>query len=508
MTVISRRRPREQGASIVLALLVFLVLLVVVFQVFFSSHVELDRAAQAVAATRGRWLAEASRQQACSVLLMDLEDAAGEDEGGAGGLGGDPLGGMGGGGGGSAADVVGSTDSMLDEWKNPGALSPTLGEGLTIHVEVIDEDSKINLLGLWAQDEEARAEWRKVFERLLDKAFEGSSLDLSSFDTADLLERLDAWVKGDRRDLFDRREPPVLKRTDAEDTEASEVDADIIEDDEVHFPMTLGELLMVEGLRPEHLDGFVEDDEYYPGLREYLTVWTHLELKKPPPKEDVFAGSPLASSSGSDSEDTPDENSIESAQTAANGLVNCNTAPLMVLRALADEDIPTAFLEKVVEFRNQIFELRGQFEDLGQSQEQNPYGLPADESEEEDELDEDDPAFYVFQEAEEVFSKIEDKWDLSVFTDDEEKSRFTSRLGVTSEVFTIKITIIDTVTGRRSSYSSVVWRVPGDETPRLVPLVPLSECIDTRRPQDFPEDLQEVSDERFDRPTGRPSDRR
>jgi hypothetical protein len=497
------RHRREQGASIVLAFLVFLILLVVVFQVFFSSQVELDRTAQAVGATQMRWLADACRIQAISVLLVDLEDASeGEEEEAGGGDdgGGTPFGDAGGGGGAaSALDIVGTTDSLLDEWKNSAALAPALGEGLTLHVEVIDEDSKINLLGLWTEDEEQREIWREVFGRLLDEAFEGSSLDISSFDTADLLDALDDWVTGDRRDLFERREPPRLKLTDAQDEEASDVDSDIIENDEVHFPMTLGELIMVEGLQLEHLDGFVEDDVYYPGLRDYLTVWTHLELKAPPPEEDPFADSPLG---GSDDEEEPEPSGgIQSGQTANNGLVNCNTAPLMVLRALAPEDIPTAFLERVIEFREQIHELQDEFADMGET---DDWGDDEDEEaaegEEEEELDEDDPAFYVFQEPDDVFTKVEDQWDLSVFTEDSEKDLFTSRLAVTSEVFTIKITILDPQTGRRGSYRSVVWRLDEGERPSIVPLLPLEEYHDPRRMQDLPEDIQDVSDERFERP--------
>ncbi|RKY18569.1 MAG: hypothetical protein DRQ55_13055 [Planctomycetota bacterium] len=507
-----RRRRSEQGSSILMAMLVFMVLLVVIYQVFFGSQVELDRAAQAVTARRMRWLADAARIQASSVLLVDLEDASAEDEEGGGGDAGGGLGGLGGGGegGGGATDVIGNTDSLLDEWMNSAALAPALGEGLTIHVEVIDEDSKINLLGLWAEDEERREDWREVFERLLDKAFEGTSLDLSGFDAADLLDDLDNWVVGDRSDLFDRRDPPTLKRTDAQDTEASEVDTDIIENDEVQFPMTLSELLLLEGLVPEQLEGFVEDDVFYPGLREYLTVWTHLELKRPPPENDEFSDSPMASAFDDEAGDeAAEEPAIDTASTTNNGLINCNTAPLLVLRALAPEDIPSAYLERVIEFRNRVRELTDELAELGE--EQDDFGQDAnsqdpdqlDEGQEEDELDEDDPAFYVFQEPSEIFSKVEDQWDLSVFTEDSEKDEFVGRLSVTSDVFTIKINIFDPLSGRRGSYRCVVWRIADEEQPLIVPLMPLEEYVDARRPEDFPEDFEQASDDRFERPFDR-----
>ena len=494
-------RRGEQGATILLALLVFFVLVVVVWQVFFTSQVELDRASAQVMAVRTRYLAEATRLQACSVLLMDIEQADEEaaDQGGAGG-GAAPggLGDLGGGGGGgsSPAEVVANTDSMLDEWANPVALAPALAEDFTIHVEVIDEDSKLNLLGLWAEDDEVRKEWRDVVERLLDKAYEGTSLDLSGSDALELIENLDEWVKGDRR-IFERRDPPQLKLTDEQDEAASDVDTDIIETDEVHFPLTLGEMLLVEGLMPEHLNGFVEDDEFHPGLREYLTVWTHIELKAVQEEEDPFADSPLGAGAG-DEEDAGDETVLETGHTANNGQVNANTAPLAVLRALAPDNIPTAFLERVVEFREKIHELQDEMPELDPRDEERLAEEQAEDAEAQEELDEDDPAFYVFQEPGDVFSKIEDEWDLSVFTEESEKDEFTARLCVTSDVFTIKIMVIDPESERRWTYRTIVWRIEDADTPRLVPLVPLEEFYDPRRPVDLPEDLSQQSADRFE----------
>lgn len=494
----------------VLALLVLFVLLVVVFQVFLTSEVELEQAALRVERSRWWHLADACAQQARSALVVDLEDAADEEgEDGGAAAGGDVFAGGGEGSadgalGGSSAEVAGSTDSALDEWAQSANVVPALGEGLTLYVEVVDEDSKLNLLGLYTEDEDVAQEWRDIFITLFDEAFEGTSRDLSYADAHDILDGLDDWVKGERKSLS-RKELPEQKLTDAQDQEASEVDTDIIEDKEfIHYPFTLDELLLFEGLRPEHLDGFVEDDEYFPGLREAITLWSHLELKDPPPEDedDPFSGSPLGGGDEA-AEDTAAEDQalIQSAQTSNDGKVNCNTAPLIVLRALAPEDIPTSFLERVIEFRELMHEVRDELIesegfDWDQPDEDEAEGGGADD---ESDLDEDDPAYYVFSDTAEVFDKVEGKWDLSVFTDEEEKELFLGRLTTVSEVFTIKILVLDAEAGRRATYRTVVWRIDDEDQPRCVTLEPLHEYHDSRRPEDYPEDLADDSQDRFSR---------
>ena len=505
------RRRSEQGLSIVLAMLVLFVLLVVIFQVVHVSTVELDQAVYHVSAVQTRFLADACRLQAESVLLMDIEDAGAEEEGGGGG--GDPFGGGGLGGGGgpgesaaeSAANVTMSTDSKLDEWHNSASLAPPMGEGLTIYVEIEDEDSKVNLLSLWTEDEEKREEWSEVIERLLDKAFEGTSLDISALDASEILDDLDDWVKGERSIFDDPPIPPLKLSRAEEEARLSELDTDIIENDEDHYPLTIGELAQIEGITPEHLWGFVEDDTYYQGLSSYLTVWSELELKDPEVDEDSeFEDSPFAGSVFDDEdEESEDDDQEITAEPTAGGRVNVNTAPLIVLRAVAPEDIPTSFLEKLVEFRERIFELRDEWEEnllnpdnASIFDDDEGDGEPGGE-------DETDPTYYVFQAENEVFDKVEAEWELSVFTDDSDKSLFISRLGVVSHVFTVKIFLLNEGTGRRSSYRTILWRMQSEDDPRMITLLPLEEFPDVRRLADFPEDLSDLAEERFEREDGR-----
>jgi len=546
LPAIARRRRPERGVSLVLAMLILFVLLVVLFQVAQISTAELDQAGYYVASARLRLLADACRLQAQSVLLMDLEDAGaaeGEGEGGAGGAGGlAGAGGLGGGLGGgdegtSAAEITGSTDSQLDEWMNSAALAPPLGEGLTLFVEIEDEDGKINLLGLWTEDEEKREAWREVFISLLDHAFEGTSQDLSPMKVKDVLDELDNWVRGERG-LFTKAPIPRLKKDRALEEDAAgadegggegvsegggegsdpdagsgglpdrSLDTDIIENDMVNFPLTLGELALIEGLTPQQLSGFIEDDTYHPGLERYLTVWSELELKDAEePEDDSFANSPFQGGALDEEQDETEEDlSQVAAAPTADGRVNVNTAPLMVLRALAPEDIPTSFLERVVEYRNRITELRQEW-DEGVREPGATFGQQDEDSQDAadgtEEDDDNDPTKYVFESESEVFDKVESEWDLSVFTDDADKSAFTDRLGVISNVFTIRVHLLDEQTRRRTSYRTVVWRMETDDEPRIVTLLPLEEYADPRREEDFPENVADLAERRFERDDGR-----
>jgi type II secretory pathway component PulK len=545
----ARRDPRrgERGVSIVLAMLVLFVLMVVVFEVKFDATVELDHARATVETARMRYIADAAFQQARSALLMDVEAAAGEESGGAGGAGagdglssdtGDasgpmgPAGDGGGGGGGSdgeeggegkdaagagndITDLIARTDSLLDDWQDSVALAPPLGNDYTLFVEVEDEDSKINLLGLWTDDLERREQHREVVRRLLDKLFEGTSFDLSFTDATELLDNLDDWVKGDRGSFDPVPKPPLKPGNAEEEAAADELEGSSLDEEERNFPLTLGELLLIEGVEPEHLAGFVEDGEFHPGFASCLTVWSQLELKPEPPVEDEYSGSPFtqgslfdesledgSSGEGDDAggEEGAGEDEAASVWPTNDGLVNVNTAPLAVLRALAPDEIPTSFLEHLVEYRERIRELRKEGKLYGSD---SLFGDPPSEEGEGDggglfgDEDDDDPTKYVFDTIEDIIPKVEEEFGIELKVEPDIEAEFTSALAVTSQVFTIKVLVWDQKTDRRTSWRSVVWRMVGLEAPVCLTLVPLEPFHDPRRLKDFPDDIKELSEERF-----------
>jgi hypothetical protein len=505
-------------------MLILFVLAVVVVEVRFSASVELDHSRAMLYQTRMRWLADAARLQAHSVLLTDVdqapEGAAGEDTGAA-AASGDSLFGSGDGGDDSGdedaqsiADTTARTDSRLDEWMNYAALAPSLGQDFQILVEVTDEDGKVNLLGLWSPDEDQREPHREIVRRLFDKAFEGTSHDFSYADATDILDRLDDWVRGSRG-TFDPIPQPKLKPSIAEEeAEGDEgFDTSIIDTSESNFPLTLGELALIEGISPEQLRGFVEDDEFHPGLVDYLTIFSNLEVKPPPAAEDLFADSPFTQGSMFDKslEDTGEEEDEEqaadelAAQPTNDGLVNVNTAPWVVLRAVAPQEIPNSFIDKIVEFRLRIDELQnesglsagsllGAFDDGPSGDDQDGSGGGDSNFGEDDE--EEDIVKFVFETPDEVIGKVEDEFEIELNLDPGITSDFITRLAVTSQVFTIKILTVDPATGRRASWRTTVWRMIGADRPRLVTLLPLEAYHDPRRMKDFPGDLDELSDQR------------
>jgi len=517
----------ERGVSIVLAMLVLFVLVVVVFEIRYSASVEQDQARMIVEARRMGLLADAGRRQAESALIMDVEQAQGEEgtEGQTGGEGGEGMGGDESGESGEPdiSQTTATTDSRLDEWNDPLALAPTFGEDFQVLVEVEDEDGKLNLLGQWSPDQEQSDAQREILLVLLDKAFEGTTLDISFADAMQITDRMGDWTRGNRG-AFDPIPTPPLKTTNAEDAaEEGGTDQTVLTLDEKHRPLTLEELGLIEGLRPEHLRGFIENDEFYPGLDRFLTIWSQLELKPPPPEADPFANSPFSKfTQGSLFDQTMGESPDEQAEPPAefapdptnNGLINVNTAPLLVLRALAPSDLPTSFLEKLDEFRRKIDELKTA-DEISQGDSlfaQDKLATPGQEDEaasgSSDEEDEKDPTKYVFTTVEEVIDKVEQEFGITLGLEPAVESTFLSRLGVTSNVFTIKVliyTLIDDPStgekrfGRRTSYRTVVWRMVSTDNTRMLTLLPLEPCFDPRRPKDYGLDLDEFGEDHADR---------
>ncbi len=511
-----RRRRGESGAALLMAFMVLLVLLVVTAEVAFKSQIEISHTMAFVDGTRFRYVAEAAIRDVEATLLMDIDrdeglgadstgDGGGDEEGSE-----DPFGAGGGddgeGGAADGGDVTATTDSKLDEWMHSESLIPVVGGGFTMLVEVVDEDRKVNLLGLWAEDEEERDRHKEVAKRLLDKAFEGTSNDFGAIDGANLIDRLEDWVKGNRGNSS-AIPVPKLKQSLAEETaeEDEAADATLFEE-ERNFPLTLNELSMLEGVDPVHLWGFVEDDHYYPGLMDLLTIWSHLELKPEPEEEDAFAESPFGALGDAENAEDEDEEDELLADPTNDGLVNLNTAPLVVLRALAPDEIPTSYLEKIVEFRLKIDELEeeeasgasllGGFGDAS--------GFEGGEEGEDEQAEEDDGekdiTDYVFEDPANLWDMIEDEFDVTPGFDSDIQDDFTRLFSTRSQVFTIKVLVYDEMTGRRQSFRKVVWRMQTPDGPLIVPLRPIEPYWDPRRLVDYEigmDDMKELKEEKL-----------
>src|SRR5688572_22902979 len=267
-----------------------MILLVIVPQFRFSADIENQLARNDIAEMQMEAIARAAIVRAQAALLVDLEDdmneggelggeeglGGGAGAGGGGGMdggsgGGGGSDGSGGGGGGEDEPNAGTHVDSLDEvWAN-GELSMQLGEesGFKTRIVISDEDSKLNLLLLFAEDENYRREWRDRFERALDVMRDGEHGDLSLNDASDLLDRIEKWMQGDREN--------------EELTTAPLASGDwrSLLDRPVHAPLSLAEVCLIGGVRPTLLHGFAsgEDDDrkWILGLEQVLTVWSNVE---------------------------------------------------------------------------------------------------------------------------------------------------------------------------------------------------------------------------------------
>ena len=105
----------------------------------------------------------------------------------------------------------------------------------------------------------------------------------------------------------------------------------------------------------------------------------------------------------------------------------------------------------------------------------------------------------MFEKPEDVVPKVEEEFGIELKVDPDIESQYVTRLAVNSQVFTVKILVLDQQTERRSSWRGVIWRMEGGEAPLALTLVNLEPCYDPRRLRDFPSDIADQSKERFER---------
>src|SRR5262249_722402 len=147
------------------------VIIVVTGQLSFSSSVDRQIATNTIQEMQMEQLSRAAILRGRAALLVDLDDDSKGDGGST-----DPMGG-GGLDSGSAPDNAGGkqknsgphVDSLDETWAS-GMVTMTLGEegGYHTRIMISDEDSKLNLLLLLAEDEDYRKLWHDRFVRALD----------------------------------------------------------------------------------------------------------------------------------------------------------------------------------------------------------------------------------------------------------------------------------------------------------------------------------------------------
>jgi hypothetical protein len=448
-----RPRPRreQRGVVLILALFVILILLVIVPQFRFSASIERELALNEVSELQMEALARAAILRAQSALLVDLEDDQAQEEGGdeAGG-GGDGGAGADGAGEGAGAAAPGTHCDSLDEvWAN-GEFTLQMGEeaGFKTRIAITDEDSKLNVLLLFAEDEEYRREWRERFERLLDVFRDGEPEDLTLNEASDLVDRMQKWMEGDRSD--DQLAVAPLASGDWRNfLERS-----------VHAPLSLAELCLGGGIKPTLLYGFPvgegDQQKWVPGLEQILTVWSNVELAEEKKAED-----------GTTPPDDPaaDRNRPE-AQGVNNGRINPNTASVAVLKSLfSDNDLPYASWTGFDEFRREALEeLKREREELA--------GASDEEKERREREKEPDAADYPLKTIDDLRKVDGFSPDSSSLTP-EKWNKLASLISVESNVFTITVMISSWEQPRRYYVArAVVWRRDQGAESSCIPIVP------------------------------------
>jgi len=460
----SNRKARgERGVILILVMLVTLVLACVMVQLFFTTSVNKEITHHKIKQQPMRMAAMGAFLQAKAVLLQDMENqssgddemggddpGAGEGEGmGQGGEEGDPEEGDGGEEG--TGDATANSDSLVDEWARPGAITVMTSNDLDVMVLVRDEDSKFNLLSVIAQDEEMAEESRIRLARLIDTFRESTKGDVSRAQSERIVDDLVEWLEG-KRDR-ERFPTPTVK------TGADDLEPDRLDDEPIHYPLTVEELQMCESLTKEILFGYKDGPDRIPGLIEFITCYSNLIFdsvpedeeeaeddsfgEEPPPEEENPPGG-----EGEEGDDEDDEVEAEPVETNS-GRVNINTAPYPVLRGLMeDSDIPNSVLEKIIEFREKAIEV---YEDL--QDRDGEFGSIL----EEDEEDED----FIFTTPTEVFERVEEYFNTTFNLDDDVEETFTNLLATTSNVFTVYISVRTSEGKLSQNYRAVIWRWSG-----------------------------------------------
>jgi hypothetical protein len=336
---------------------VLIVLAAIIFQLYISTNTDARVARNDVTLASMEQAIESALLEVYDRLESDAEASAGSTGGGA--AGGEMGGEMGGELGGALPGEDGpggqpqAVDSREDPWGRP---QRTTINDIELRVLVQDEDSKLNVLGILAEDAEQAEEHFERLVRVIDLCREDTREDLDRSEARRLAEEM-------RRHLTERMGSVLPK---------PQLLSDDDEDEDQGLLLTLRECVVLdefhEGLFRDFRD---ETGTIVHSLGTFLTVWTSLAThedflaasaeedgepaaepppeSEPPPEE----GPPAEGEEGGPATAAEAEGQDQGGGGAPGVAVNVNTAPAAVLKALIDDrDVPARFWDDVIEFRN------------------------------------------------------------------------------------------------------------------------------------------------------------
>ncbi len=450
----------ERGAALILVLLVTIVLFVIVSQVQHSAKMDLMIArneqvwAQATESSRG------AIEQAKQSLAEDLLDSiSGGPLGGEGG-GDNPFGGGDGGGdaGGEAGQGEDSGEPPLDHnqesWAREGDLDSQV-EDMEILVRIEPENAKLNIIGMLAPEPYGEL-CEDQFVRLLIAFRADTGHDLSPGDASTIAKKLREYMterrskgKGEMPATALKSMVPPPEVEEGADGEEGEQPGDQppppnsgempdpYADEVLHLPLTLDELTVIDGIDESLLYDFEDSREIVPGLSNFVTVYSALNL---------------------DSE--------------LSARININFARRAVLEAIVPEDL-TEMAEEIEEFRlnpppAEWLEEEEQRKEQEQEQADQSGEIIEEEEEEEEEIE-----FPYFRDLGDL-KFIESFADASENVLPEElRNAFLATIAVHSNVFSIHVKIIDQRKGLRRFARAVVFRTSTEGgSVRILPIIP------------------------------------
>lgn len=359
---------------------------------------------------------------------------------------------------------AGPNDSREDAWAKK--TEKTLGD-VRVNYFVEDENRKFNLLSVISPDNNYAKASQDRLARIIDRLREGTDRDIGASDADRLAVAITEFLQGKARPT-DIPRPALLSD---------------IPNEEKSIPLTLDELLFVDGIEENLLYDFEEkESEYseekliYPGLESVLTVWTSLRLKDT--GQSTTPGT--ATTTNNTANATPASANQQQSGAAQGSLgvqVNLNTAPRAVMEGLFPEnEVPHNVVEALIRYRN----IEKEDSETSSSNSSNPL----DEFTEE----EDRPKQF--------FASVDELQQVSEFqnlSDPKAKDNFKRYGSVQSDVFSIYLTarLLETGAGAETApeegntsedeeesvglvrrVRAVVWRKSGQNGVELVFLVP------------------------------------
>jgi len=539
----ARRGARERrGAALMMSLLVLFVLVLIVGQISIGTSTDYRTARNEVDLSACDSAIESTLLKVFQDLIDDaIQDAeSGSAAGGAaGGLGG--LGGGGGAAGGLGALLGGASqlpgmaaggasggmpggggagggpsDSRREPWATPQRTSEFAP--IEVRVYIQPESAKYNVLQMLSEDEDEAAKALERVVRIIDRFREGTSEDVEEYQARRMAEAMRDWL---------------VRRSDNDIARADLVTASEAEPD-VHVPLSLRELLVLEEFEPQHFRDYRDDEDVVVhSLTSYLTVHSAMQTRAEMMEQrEAEAGSDEATNEdvaadrarGVDADQDQEEQSValgggagvtsglggtqgnaqqKSEEEAAGGsatsgqpggilpgALNLNFAPGVVLKSLFDDrDVPPQFWDEVLVWRNE------EEEDESSDEEVEPML---------DEFGEEIPNNKIFDTPNRL-NELE-YWEN---IDPILRNDIKQHVDVKSEVFTIYVTARVSTTGEAATASSrleqeeleqslgnlrrtvacTVWRQGSGEDAQIVPIIRW-EVLDYMPYEvlDFPED--------------------